>query len=376
MKYVQAYISNISFPTSLEELYDYARMFNVEMLLGCDYYCLLDDNNCLKYTNDEYESRSNSWTAPKWCKKGDIVFFMHSKTANSRISALKTKLISERKNYNNNSFWFMMNALIRARKIYDTYGGKIFAIGEVSGAPEYDNSDTQTLHWKSNIYAEIDNVFLLEKPIDISDFNSVITVSRQSGITPVFGSQYHFLKELVLKKNTIVEDYFIDAVAETIPLSKVTDENWLKVVNKYRRSFFLEIQFRTYYVDRLLKLLGDNKTIYRECTCIKNGNPASFVDNVIKINGKYLPIEVKLSISAEKNIVGQLEKYCQLKELKLSKDKIISSGFYTEKVLVIDTEELYLYNDETKALLIITKLDELSTNNDIQLLRDRIIKLL
>ena len=50
--------------------------------------------------------------------------------------------------------------------------------------------------------------------------------------------------------------------------------------------------------------------------------------------------------------------------------------FYTEKVLVIDTEELYLYNDETKALLIITKLDELSTNNDIQLLRDRIIKLL
>ena len=112
-------------------------------------------------------------------------------------------------------------------------------------------------------------MFLLEKPIDISEFNSVITVSRQSSITPVFGDQYNFLKSLIFQKNSIIEDYFINSIAEPVPLARVNDNNWLEVLNRYRRSFFLEIQFRTYYVDRLLILLGDNKTIYRECTCIK-----------------------------------------------------------------------------------------------------------
>ena len=66
MKYVQAYISNISFPTSLGELYSYARLFNMEMLLGCDYYCLLDDNNHLDFNDrKKYENRISKNTS-KW----------------------------------------------------------------------------------------------------------------------------------------------------------------------------------------------------------------------------------------------------------------------------------------------------------------------
>ena len=373
MKSVQAYISNISFPTTLEEVYDYARLFNMEMLLGCNLYSLINDDNTIDFSNvSKYESRSTSWTAPKWCKIDDIVFFMHSKTANSRISALKTKLLSQKEKYSNNTFWFMMNALIRSKKIYDIYGGRIFAIGRVSGEPEYKRNYNENYHWKSNIYANINNVFLLEKPIDISEFNSVITVSRQSSITPVFGDQYNFLKSLVFQKNSIIEDYFINSIAEPVPLARVNDNNWLEVLNRYRRSFFLEIQFRTYYVDRLLKLLGDNKTIYRECTSIKKTNPNSFVDNVIKINGLYLPVEVKLSVSAENNIVGQLRKYCKLEKIVLTKDKIITTGFYNERVLVIDTEKVYMYSDESKKLSIITELDKLSKNDDIIFLRNTI----
>ncbi len=37
---------------------------------------------------------------------------------------------------------------------------------------------------------------------------------------------------------------------------------------------FLEEAFRKYYVDYLLRELGDKKTIYRECKCYKtSGNP-------------------------------------------------------------------------------------------------------
>ena len=141
MNYVQAYISNISFPGSLDEVYDYAHFFNMEAILsGGDY--------------GEYEDRETSWTAPKWCKKGDIVFFMHAKYANSKISKLKNELLSNREGYSNSAFWTIMNALIRAKKIHDIYGGKIFAIGKISGKPAYEKIDNENLHWSSNICAD------------------------------------------------------------------------------------------------------------------------------------------------------------------------------------------------------------------------------
>ena len=309
MFYVQAYISNISFPTSLDEVYSYAHLFNMEMILGCDFYNLLNDENYMDLDNiEKYESRRTEWTAPKWCKGGDIVLFMHSKTANSRISAMKTKLLSNRSCYTNDAFWIMMNALTRAKKIYEIYGGKIFAIGRINGSPVYDPADTDQQHWKSKIYAPIDDIFLLEKPIDISEFHTEIMVSRQSSITPVFGEQFTYLKKLILKKNPIVEEYFKESVAEPVPLTSINDENWLNVVNKFRHSFFLEIQFRTFYVDRFLKYLGDTKSFFRECVCIKNGVPTSYVDNVIKFGGIYLPVEVKLSVDAERDIFAQLRK--------------------------------------------------------------------
>lgn len=370
MNYVQAFITNISFPTSLDELYDYARFFNVENVLGCDINCIINENNELDFSN--YEYRGNTWTAPKWCKNGDIVFFMHSKTANAKISALKTELISKKEHYENNTFWFLLNALFRAKNLYRIYGGKIFAIGRISGMPLYDKTSSD-LHWKSNIYAPINDIFLLENPVDISEFNSEILVSRQSSITPVFGSHFTFLKNIITKKNKFVEEYFLSSLAEPIPLSKVTEENWISVLNKYRRSFFLEIQFRTYYVDKLLKYIGDTKTFYHECACFKLGNPTTFVDNVIKINGRYLPVEVKLSVLSEKNIISQLLQYCNVKKIKLEKDKFVKDKIYENLVLVIDTENVYMYNNQKRKLEMIFELDKIITYDDIELLKKVII---
>ena len=45
------------------------------------------------FGDDAYEDRDTAWTAPKRCKIGDIAFFMHAKTANSKVSKLKNELI-------------------------------------------------------------------------------------------------------------------------------------------------------------------------------------------------------------------------------------------------------------------------------------------
>ena len=57
MKNIQAFVNNISFPTSLEELEFFLKddgLYNIEMIL--------------------FERDTSEWTAPRWCKIDDISF--------------------------------------------------------------------------------------------------------------------------------------------------------------------------------------------------------------------------------------------------------------------------------------------------------------
>ena len=365
MNYVQAFIDNISFPTTLEELEIYGSRFNMEEILGImNEYDLENDLKC----------ETEGWTVPRWAKIDDIVFFYHAKTANSRISRLVTELNRNKDDYCETDYWFMMNSLSRAKSIWSNYGGKIFAIGRVAGAPysEEDYQETK-LHWSSNIYAAIDHIFVLENPIDISEFNDKITVSRQSSITSVVGEDFVYLKGLIIKKNKYVWDYFIQSVAQPLPLSKVTSENWLSVTNPYRRSFFLEAQFRAYYVDHLLPLIGDRKKIYRECVCMKQGCSLTRVDNVIHLQGKYFPVEVKLNVSIERDLKDQLEQYLNVDSVSLAKDITVIGKEMLNTIMVIDTEAIYLFKDNT--LRPIYYLDNLQNANDVNDLKKLLRKL-
>lgn len=360
---VQSFINNISFPKSLDELYWYATQhgsFNVEDIL--------------------YEN-TVVWTSPKWAKIGDIVFFMHCKTAKSTITRLRTQLYNEKNNISKKTFNTLINWINRGLNLYSQYGGKIYAIGWIIGAPEYisdtddDYEDSSFYHWGSRIYSEIE-VFVLENPISISEFNDFIFVSRESGITPVFGKEYIKLKNLIASKNETPE-FFIKSVATPLPLTKINNENWLEITEEYRRSFMLESQFRSYYVDYLLGAISDIKTIYKECCCVKQNNPNTFADNVIYINGKYVPVEVKLSIKAEPNIKGQVINYCNTDEIYIDSKrgkKITSNQIYNENVIVIDTEDVYVFNSNSYELKYILSLNDLTTLSDLEKLKASIVK--
>ncbi len=97
-----------------------------------------------------------------------------------------------------------------------------------------------------------------------------------------------------------------------MPLMKINESNFLEVTKKYRRSFFLEMQYRKYYVDYFIRYLGDQKTYWAECNTYRNGCHTGRVDNVIKVNGKLVPVEVKLNIASEVDFEGQCEQYCNV----------------------------------------------------------------
>ena len=362
MNEVQALILNLSFPNSFDEIIELKSnggKFNVEWIVA--------HNNNEKY----------GWTSPKWIKPNDIIFFMHSRTSVQKISKLKRKLESEKELWSEH-YTLLYNALDTGLKIYSKYGGKIFAIGQYIDKPFYDNpsEDEFLRHWRSTIYAYVDNYYVLNTPIDLSEFKSFITLSQGGSITPVYGREFEQLKDLIASQNTIPL-YLKNSIAMPIPFMKINDRNWIDITSKYRHHFIYEIQFRQFYVDFFLKILGDRKKIYKECACEKKGHHTSYVDNIIHFNNCYLPVEVKLSITSEHNLEKQLAKYCNLDMFYLDRNKKIKGPIekiIKNNVLVIDTTSVYIYSDIDKSIYECCKLDTISTNEDILYLRNTLCK--
>ena len=160
---------------------------------------------------------------------------------------------------------------------------------------------------------------------------------------------------------------------------EVYEENWMKLGLEYRNSFSLEIQFRQCYVDYLLKSIGDQKTIYMECACYKGTNPITYVDNVIKIDKRLLPVEVKLNIALEADLEGQCEQYCNLERLILDKKNKRNArieNVVNDRVLVIDTYAVYMFDSKRKSIEFIYDLDDLKNRWDIEELKQIVIRLI
>lgn len=356
MKEVQAFITNISFPKTLDEFLYF---------LEDDFHFNVDD-----ILNEKYLE----WSAPRWSKIGDIVFFMHSKTAISTITRLRTEFFKKRNEYTADQQDLFEKGIEHALDNYKKYGGKIYAIGRVIKPPIYDDfyTDETKLHWGSRIYAPISDVIILENPIDISEFNNFIFVSRQSAITGVFGKEYTQLKDIVMSKNK-TKEYFEKSISSVLPIKDINASNWLQLSNEFRRCFFLESQFRSYYVDYLLDALSDNK-VYKECPCKTDGKPDYFVDNVIFIESKPLLVEVKLNIENEKDLPGQMSQYCNCNKVIINNRIISINDCYHERAIIIDTSNIYLFDNKSKDIISLIELDKIKNDNDIKLAKEVINK--
>lgn len=358
---VQAFVTNNTLPQDFDDFFQYlvlGYIYPVEQLIYND-------------------GVPEEWTAPKWCREDDVVFFMFATRAKTNLSRARTEY---RQLYRDQFDEESQNAIEETFDyLYDLhrkYGGKIFAIGRVSGASFYGGSveDGRDVHWKSTIYAPVSDIYQLERPVDISEFRDFLTISRVGTITPVMGSAFHQLKTLIMRHNE-VPDYFAMSDGTPTPLMSINEENWVEINNDYRHSYFLEHQFRVYYVDHFLRLLGDTKSFFSESVCVSDVSDNSRVDNVIKFFGRYLPVEVKLNVRGEQDLPGQCRKYCRLKTIELRRPTD-GSVCYADHVLVIDTKALYLYSYETHSVTEIKSLDDFRCPADVLAFREELRRLL
>lgn len=308
---VQAIICNISFPKTTRELEWFIK-----------------ENGCFNVEDILYDE-TVEWTVPQWALPGDIVFFFHAKTAIQIIRKLEIEIDRNRELYD---YEILTDGLKRARKLYDLYGGKIFAVGRILGAPFYDEEFNQSeLHWRGRVYAEIGDIYIFENPVNINMFSGFIMISRQSSITAVFGENFELLKKLLSEMNKI-PDYLIESRANPIPLNTINDE-----------------------------------------ACFRKGKLVGYVDNCICFNGQLCFVEVKLNFDTERNFIEQLLKYCNVEGVILEKGRNCCENIEQKFVIVIDTRRIGIFNSDSKNITFIANLDSLRTEKDLSALRYAIL---
>lgn len=71
-----------------------------------------------------------------------------------------------------------------------------------------------------------------------------------------------------------------------------------------------ESQLREYFLDYLFIDLNDaGSPLLLECECYRDGTSTGFADYMVKMNGRWVPVEAKLHLGAPPNVLSQATKY-------------------------------------------------------------------
>ncbi len=362
--YISSFISNCKFDDSLEQVWsdiDSMGYFNYEMIL---------------------HEEEVQWTSPKWAKPGDIVFFSHTQNSKSVITRLKTELKKRKEEISEERYKATERELNRALENYEKYGRKIFAIGQVVEKTEKIEEDDpfygdfSLLNTKSRKFSSITNIFQLKHPVSIDDYKDFIAISKTSSITPVYGDKFTRLRDLICEKNQDMENipmYFLKSTAAEGDLADLSGHRWMNIEKTTRENFKTKVQYQSFYTDYLLKTIGDTNEFGLRCRYRKSGMDDAFMDNVITFGKRLLPVKIFIGVSDDSQAIESLEKYCHAAEIVLSDGKIVQSPkIYSDNVLVIDQENISLYDSKTRLIHQLQNLDDLKTGDDILTLKEKL----
>ena len=195
-----AFINNVSFPKTLDQF--------------CDF--VFTDGKCcdVETLTENVGDSSHKWTCLKTADIGDICFFYHAKTANTTARRLEIEYQKNAASFTTKERMALESAFDRARNLYYSYGGKIFALAYVSSVPER-ISISENLHFSSKYFANYDDLHILNNPLSLESFSNFIRIARQASITRLTLSDFKHLEALIADSN---DEYLIDGETSIIEI--------------------------------------------------------------------------------------------------------------------------------------------------------------
>jgi len=155
-------------------------------------------------------------------------------------------------------------------------------------------------------------VRIFKSPILAEDFDSVITLSTGGTLTPIHGRTLTALKCL-LRQGNVLPPFLRDARPGALGFRNVSQRNWPRVVAAASTVFLDESQLRAYLLDFLLADVKDRGTcLHEECRCSLRGVGTGRCDYFIRVHGRWIPVEAKLNVLAERDLPAQMRKYLRI----------------------------------------------------------------
>jgi hypothetical protein len=199
--------------------------------------------------------------------------------------------------------------LERAAEHANYYAGAIFGCAEISGATEY--SQSELYHFGSRFFAPLGRFHLFQHPLPSETFADYVKIG-QNTTTPLYGQQFDRIKILLAEQNRL-PNFLRMARFGTLSFRTINQDNWLSISCTSNTRFIHEAQIRSYLLDYLLSEVKDPGTpLLEECQCYRDGDKTGIADYFIKVHGRWLPVEAKLNILTERELLAQVAKYTEI----------------------------------------------------------------
>lgn len=336
-RWVQSCITNINFPQSLDGVRGLVEKNRYRRDGATDLDALLefDPSTSVMY-----------WTAPKWIMQGDILFLYHAVMARKYVRHL---LRLARKEHPVDAE--LVATLGHAADLAERYSGKLFGYAEVAGATEHlSDDDDDLMHFRSRVYAPLGKVHIFQHPLSLDVLETTVKISRGGAITPVSAHEFDAVKALLARDNTLPES-MARACGGDLGFRAVNQSNWPEIACRSSVAFLHEAQLRAYLLDYFLAELKDSGTpLLQECRCFRDQQQTGFADYFIKVHGRWVPVEAKLNMLAEQDILGQVSKYQHVQSFTPTKGVSKGERFQTSDdalCLVADMSGVYVVQDHS-----------------------------
>ncbi|BAQ61140.1 hypothetical protein GM3708_1546 [Geminocystis sp. NIES-3708] len=312
INFVDGFISAISFAGNIEQLQN-----EIDFHINFNGYSETNLESLVREARNEFELEEiGEWSAPKWTTKNDIIYFYLTKDRPIKYVKNLIKFAEENKDFK------LIKILYRNQQLIETYKGKIFACARVVGSPIRSQNNHDSYHHKGRIYISYAQCYVFQNPLPLEKIERHIKIIRGATTTPVRGQNFDGIK-LELSRNNILPDYLKNAQGGNINFTNIGKDTWKTISCSPEKTFIDESQIRTYFLNYLLTEIKDKNTpLLEECKCYKeNKYNNGIVDYCIRINGHWIPVEAKLNISCEKDILAQVRKYTDANNFIATKGK-------------------------------------------------------
>lgn len=341
-RFVQSCVTSIGFPDSLEDL---ELMFEKHdgNALGRD---ITDLEVILNFErlNLDY----GEWTAARWMTEGDVLFFYHTNRGHKKIRRLLKEALRGAGSARQASSGDTIEILKRNLELSIRVESCIFACAPIEGSSTY-YAKEETYHFNSRSFAPFSEVYVFEKPLHARDFGLHFKIG-QNTVTPLYKRNFGAIRELLQQDNAI-PDFLEHAEISELSFQNISKENWRQVVASPQARFLNEELVREYFINYLLDEIRDPRTpVLEECVTSRNGHVTGRADYFVMVGGRWTPIEAKLNILTESNLLDQIGKYLRIDRFVPTVRKKRHSEFFPEQhgaCVVIDQSGVYLTREQT-----------------------------